>query len=212
MKKLFFLIAVAACLLPLSAGKLAAQYHTYDYITYDKHEVFLQYGAPTFQELSTQIRKVTIVARDGNKYVPDRFVYTGIAALGYNYYTSPYMSLGGYVGISAAMMEMAKTGTQTAVFKSSVLSITGLVTAHWIYYRTGMWELSAHAAAGITRWIDEQEMIVSGSSDISTDTRKWRFAYHLSPLRVRWGGSFGVFADIGLGYKGIANAGVSVRF
>ena len=92
MKKLFFLIAVAACLLPLSAGKLAAQYHTYDYITYDKHEVFLQYGAPTFQELSTQIRKVTIVARDGNKYVPDRFVYTGIAALGYNYYTSPYMS------------------------------------------------------------------------------------------------------------------------
>ena len=63
-----------------------------------------------------------------------------------------------------------------------------------------------------TRWMDEQEMIVSGSQDVSSDTRKWRFAYHLSPLRVRWGSNFGVFADLGFGYKGVANAGISVRF
>ncbi len=212
MKKMFFLIAAVATLMAISAQQLAAQYHPYDYITYDKHEVFLQYGAPTFQELSTQIRKETFVGRDGNTYVPSRFVYTGVAALGYNYYTSPYMSLGGYLGLSAAMMEMAKSSTQKAVFKSSVLSITGLATVYWIYYRAGLWELSAHAAAGLTRWMDEQEMIVSGSQDVSSDTRKWRFAYHLSPLRVRWGGSFGVFADLGFGYKGVANAGISVRF
>lgn len=213
MKKISFLIAAAvATLTAISAQNLAAQYHPYDYITYDKHEVFLQYGAPTFQELSTQIRKETFVARDGNTYAPSRFVYTGVAALGYNYYTSPYMCLGGYLGLSAAMMEMAKSGTKNVVFKSSVLSLTGLVTVHWIYYRTGLWELSAHAAAGLTRWMDEQDMIVSGSQDVSSDTRKWRFAYHLSPLHVRWGGTFGLFADIGLGYKGIANAGISVRF
>lgn len=212
MKKMFFLIAAVATLMAISAQQLAAQYHPYDYITYDKHEVFLQYGAPTFQELSTQIRKETFVGRDGNTYVPSRFVYTGVAALGYNYYTSPYMSLGGYLGLSAAMMEMAKSSTQKAVFKSSVLSITGLATVHWIYYRAGLWELSAHAAAGLTRWMDEQEMIVSGSQDVSSDTRKWRFAYHLSPLRVRWGSNFGVFADLGFGYKGVANAGISVRF
>ncbi len=93
----------------MSAQQLASgTVPSYDYITYDKHEVFLQYGAPTFQELSTQIRKETFVGRDGNIYVPSRFAYTGVAALGYNYYTSPYMSLGGYLGISAAMMEMAK--------------------------------------------------------------------------------------------------------
>ncbi|NLH24402.1 MAG: hypothetical protein GX474_07790 [Bacteroidales bacterium] len=212
MKKMFFLIAAVATLMAISAQQLAAQYHPYDYITYDKHEVFLQYGAPTFQELSTQIRKETFVGRDGNTYVPSRFVYTGVAALGYNYYTSPYMSLGGYLGLSAAMMEMAKSSTQKAVFKSSVLSITGLATVYWIYYRAGLWELSAHAAAGLTRWMDEQEMIVSGSQDVSSDTRKWRFAYHLSPLRVRWGSNFGVFADLGFGYKGVANAGISVRF
>ncbi len=209
---MFFLIAAVATLMAISAQQLAAQYHPYDYITYDKHEVFLQYGAPTFQELSTQIRKETFVGRDGNTYVPSRFVYTGVAALGYNYYTSPYMSLGGYLGLSAAMMEMAKSSTQKAVFKSSVLSITGLATVYWIYYRAGLWELSAHAAAGLTRWMDEQEMIVSGSQDVSSDTRKWRFAYHLSPLRVRWGSNFGVFADLGFGYKGVANAGISVRF
>ena len=213
MKKMLFLITAAvAGLVSMSSQRLAAQYHPYDYITYDKHEVFLQYGAPTFQELSTQIRKETFVGRDGNTYVPSRFVYTGVAALGYNYYTSPYMSLGGYLGLSAAMMEMAKSSTQKAVFKSSVLSITGLATVYWIYYRAGLWELSAHAAAGLTRWMDEQEMIVSGSQDVSSDTRKWRFAYHLSPLRVRWGSNFGVFADLGFGYKGVANAGISVRF
>ncbi|MDD2538717.1 MAG: hypothetical protein WC377_02165 [Bacteroidales bacterium] len=213
MKRLSFLISLTATAVMLtSAEKLLAQYDPYDYITYEKNEVFLQYGAPTFQELSTQIRKETFVARDGNIYVPNRFVYTGVAALGYNYYTSPYMSFGGYLGISAAMMEMARKDSEKAVFKSSVLSITGLVSASWIYYRTGMWEISAHAAAGVTRWIDRQEMISSSGTDVSEDKDRWRFAYHLSPVHIRWGGTFGLFADLGWGYKGVANAGLSVKF
>jgi hypothetical protein len=213
MKRLSILILLmaAAIMLP-SAQTLLAQYDRYDYITYTRHEIFLQYGAPTFQELSTQIRRETSVAKDGKIYVPDRFVYTGVAALGYKYYTSPYMSFGGYLGISAAMMKMAGKDTGTVVFKSSVLSLTGLLTAHWVYFRTGLWEISAHAAAGATRWIDDQEMILSSSQDISQDTARWRFAYHLSPLHVRWGSTLGIFADLGLGYKGVFNAGLSVKF
>jgi hypothetical protein len=163
-------------------------------------------------ELSTQIRKESFAAKDGNLYVPMGFVYTGVAALGYKYYTTPYMSIGGYLGISAAMMEMAKQNTSNPVFKSSVLSVTGLVTINWLYYRSGLWEISAHAGAGLTRWMDEQEMISKNLPDISKDTARWKFAYHLSPVHVRWGGTLGIFADLGWGYKGIANAGLSVKF
>ncbi|HPV87911.1 MAG TPA: hypothetical protein PKU85_01685 [Bacteroidales bacterium] len=213
MKRSFTLpLFTAIAIMFTSVQMLPAQQDHYDYITYTRHEIFLQYGAPTFQELSTRIRHETSVAKDGKIYVPERFAYTGVAALGYKYYTSPYMSFGGYLGISAAMMEMAGKDTGKVVFKSRVLSLTGLITAHWIYYRTGLWEISAHAAAGITKWTDDQEMIISSSRDISRDTVKWRFAYHLSPLHIRWGGTFGLFADLGLGYKGIFNMGFSVKF
>ena len=74
MKRLSFLISLTATAVMLTLLKTLAQYDPYDYITYEKNEVFLQYGAPTFQELSTQIRKETFVARDGNIYVPNRFV------------------------------------------------------------------------------------------------------------------------------------------
>ncbi|MFA5301451.1 MAG: hypothetical protein WC395_02055 [Bacteroidales bacterium] len=213
MKRLYFfiLLTVAASLTATTQARSQA-YNPYDYITYTRHEVFVQYGAPTFMELSTWIRQESFAAKDGNLYLPMGFVYTGVAALGYKYYTTPYMSIGGYLGISAAMMEMAKQNTSNPVFKSSVLSVTGLVTINWLYYRSGLWEISAHAGAGLTRWMDEQEMITQNLPDISQDTARWKFAYHLSPFHVRWGGTLGVFADLGWGYKGIANAGLSVKF
>jgi len=213
MKRLYFfiLLTVAASLTATTQARSQA-YNPYDYITYTRHEVFVQYGAPTFMELSTRIRQESFAAKDGNLYLPMGFVYTGVAALGYKYYTTPYMSIGGYLGISAAMMEMAKQNTSNPVFKSSVLSVTGLVTINWLYYRSGLWEISAHAGAGLTRWMDEQEMITQNLPDISQDTARWKFAYHLSPFHVRWGGTLGVFADLGWGYKGIANAGLSVKF
>jgi len=208
----FFILLSVAAALTATAQTRAQAYDPYDYITYTHHEAFIQYGAPTFMELSTQIRKETFAAKDGSLYVPSGFVYTGVAALGYNYYTSPYMSIGGYLGISAAMMEMSKQNTSNPVFKSSVVSVTGLVTVNWLYYRSGLWEISAHAGAGLTRWMDQQEMISQNLPDISQDTAHWKFAYHLSPFHVRWGGTLGVFADLGWGYKGIANAGLSVKF
>lgn len=205
------LLSFIACLFATQQAK-AQYYGDYDYITYSKHEVFVQYGAPSFQELSTQIRHTSLVARDGNTYEPSRFGYTGVFALGYNYYRSPYVSFGGYLGLSAAMLEMSKKGTSNPVFRSTVLSITGLITGNWVYFRSGLWEMSAQAAVGMTRWIDDQEMMQEMSKDVSADTARWRFAYHLSPFHVRWGGTLGVFADLGWGYKGVVNAGMSVKF
>ena len=48
------LLSFIACLFATQQTK-AQYYGDYDYITYSKHEVFVQYGAPTFQELSTQM-------------------------------------------------------------------------------------------------------------------------------------------------------------
>jgi hypothetical protein len=58
------LLSFIACLFATQQTK-AQYYGDYDYITYSKHEVFVQYGAPTFQELSTQIRHTSLVARTG---------------------------------------------------------------------------------------------------------------------------------------------------
>lgn len=211
MKKLSAIILF--CLVSLAGVQgLQAQAYDDDYYTYGKHEVFFQYGAPTFQELSNQIKHQIVTAKDGQKYEPTHFAYTGVFALGYNFYTSPFMSIGGYLGASTAILQMSKEGSTKSVFSSTVLSLTGLVTANWTYFHSGMWELSAQAAAGVCRWMDEQEMEDEHVKDISKDTARWRFAYHLSPLHVRWGGTFGVYADVGWGYKGVANVGLSIRF
>ena len=41
------LLSFIACLFATQQAK-AQYYGDYDYITYSKHEVFVQYGAPTF--------------------------------------------------------------------------------------------------------------------------------------------------------------------
>lgn len=202
-------------LLILSLQVLQAQrYDDYGYydVSYSKNEIYVLYGAPSFQELSTQIRNLSVQSASGTTYIPSAFSYTGVAAVGYNFYTSPYMFFGLYAGISQASMEMASEKTGNAVYNSTVRSTTGLLSVNWIYFRSGSWELSGQGALGATYWQENQETLNRTSSYKDADTSRWRMAYHLSPFHVRWGGTFGVFADIGWGYRGVANVGLSVRF
>ena len=53
---------------------------------------------------------------------------------------------------------------------------------------------------------------LNSSSRRHVQERKNGVAMHLTPIGIRYGKSFGGFAEIGAGYKGIVNFGVNVKF
>lgn len=184
----------------------------YDYIDYKKSEIYLQYGAPSIIELTNKL-ETKVLEPLGLELAKTK--YTGIGAVGYNFFLTPYISLGAYFGISEADMKLVdKKGND--VYTNHVRNYTGLVGVNWTYFRSGIWEASCGAWLGVAQLDERQEVYYTASSEtkvIPKENDRIRFAYHLTATRVRVGGGvLGAYAEVGFGYKGIANVGVSVRF
>lgn len=185
----------------------------YDYIDYKKSEIYIQYGAPSVIELTNKLETKTLEPL-GLELAKTK--YTGIGAVGYNFYLSPYISLGAYFGISEADMRLTdKKGHD--VYTNHVRNYTGLLGISWTYFRSGIWEASCGAWLGVAQLDERQEILYTATSHdeikIPRENDRYRFAYNLTATRIRVGGGvFGAFAEIGFGYKGLANVGLSVKF
>lgn len=76
----------------------------------------------------------------------------------------------------------------------------------FIYKTFSKCKLYGLAGVGAT-WVTQKKVNSSGPAE----NAGW-FTYQLTPFGIRFGENVGVFAELGYGYKGIANAGVSVEF
>lgn len=186
----------------------------YSYIDYKKSEIYIQYGAPSIIEITQDLDNTTYTKGTiTHKYKEFNQKYTGIGGVGYNFYLNPYVSLGAYFGISEADKEMADEISDKYVYKSHIRNYTGMVGINWTYFRSGIWEASCGCSLGIA-YLDETQAIVDPKhTEIPFEDDNYNFAYNLTATRVRIGGGvLGGFMEIGFGYKGLVNAGLSVRF
>lgn len=212
MKKI--VICILFALFAFSNTLTAQRYDEDVYIAYLKNEFYVQYGFPSIVELTNKLENDTYTSpQHTKKYKGVDTRYSGIAAVGYNRYLNPYFCIGGYFGISEASIKAQDTQTQRIVFTNDVRSYTGMVNLGWTYYRNGIWEVSCGVAAGVA-YKDENQRKADNSSDLIPDEDdRLALAYNLTAMRVRIGGGIvGGFAELGFGYKGIFNAGVSIKF
>lgn len=186
----------------------------YSYIDYKKSEIYIQYGAPTILEITDKLDNTTYnKGTISHKYKETGHKYTGVAGVGYNFYLNPYVSLGAYMGISEADKEMADELTDKYTYKSHIRNYTGMVGINWTYFRSGIWEASCGASLGIAYLDETQALVDPKHNEIPFEDDSYNFAYNLTATRVRVGGGvLGGFMEVGFGYKGLVNAGVSVRF
>lgn len=184
------------------------------YIAYLKNEIYLQYGTPSIVELANELGNDTYVSPQfTKKFKGAGASYTGIGAIGYNRYLTPYFYIGGYFGLSGADVKAKDTETGKIVYTNNVRSITGMVNFGWTYFRSGIWEISGGASVGIVHKDESISKIDKNNQFVPQEDDRLASAYNLTVAKVRVGGGIvGGFAEFGFGYKGIANAGLSIRF
>lgn len=79
---------------------------------------------------------------------------------------------------------------------------------YWWIRRSGISLYSqVSAGAGLFRYADTNDFTETVHRDTETV-----FAYQITPIGFRFGYNLAMFAELGIGFRGLANAGVSISF
>lgn len=140
------------------------------------------------------------------KYTKDKVL--GMFEIGYRYELSDRVKIGGDI----SYLQMDKSFEQTVFETTTKHTIRGqylmvLPTAEFAYIKTPMLTFYGTAAMGVLIG-REKDM----SSDKSFRNNLTQFAFQVNPVGLRVGKKIGAFVELGYGLKGIATAGVSLRF
>ena len=126
--------------------------------------------------------------------------------LTYKYFVSERFAVGGAVGYNNDAMRGRYQLWEAPKYNSKTFTMAGEVDFYYLKKRN----LSLYALGGIgfffvkSKYYDNSSVIATGKNlDITMQ---------LTPIGLRFGKSFGGFAEVGYGYKGIVNMGVNVKF
>jgi len=221
MKKTILFAVIGMALMLVSANVNAKRYYEYDRDVdwFPRNEMYIHYGTPTAMEF---IGKSNNRIYDSNPYYPivcetRNHKYSGAAGLGYNFSISPRFSFGVFGGFSWSQADVYVLGedgkpvNEYLAYTSGIKTWSAMASAHFAWWQEGSMELSSGLYLGAT-YLDET---------ISNRTPKWygwpdpnsrwQFSYHVTAAKFRIGEIVGGFAELGFGYRGIVNIGLSVR-
>ena len=212
MKRTIILLIAVLMALP---SLLQAQGKNDDiYIAYSKNEIYLQYGTPSIVELTNKLGSNTYrTSQYSKEYKSAGGSYSGIAAFGYNRYLNPYFYLGAYFGLGKSESKAKDADTDKIVYSNDMKCLTGMANFGWTYFRSGIWDISCGVSAGLIYKDEATTSLDNNNKYIPTERDQLKFAYNITAAKIRVGsGVIGGFAELGFGYKGIANAGLSIKF
>ena len=181
------------------------------YIDYNKHHISVQYGTANLVEI-VNLFNVRPLNNGGLQFTPGHHWFSGTLGIAYENYLKPKFSLGIYLGVATSGVDMMDSSRKT-VFENFIVSYTAMLDAHYIYYREGITELSSGLYLGVT-YSDANAINYNpayNGSFTPQDSGRALFTYHLTAIRARFGGNIGGFIELGLGYRGILQAGLSIR-
>jgi len=210
------IIAVLTATLLSSYDAFAQRYRERDADYFPRHEMYIQYGTPTLIEFAT-------MANNGikdNDPILDRecesrnHKFTGVAGLGYNFYTTDRLSFGGYLGYSWTQadiyaIKLLGAPTDQLQYTSSMSNWCITAASSLIWWQQGSMELSSGVYLGID--IMNESLRDVAYPDIDEADNRVKFAYHLTAAKFRWGETVGGFVELGFGYRGILNLGLSIK-
>ncbi|KQC01458.1 hypothetical protein [Pedobacter sp. Hv1] len=189
MKKLLFIALLLNCAIFARAQKV---------------EVYGSYGLGSAQEIIDGLSDMGASLFTGGTVSSQTNHLYGPIAVGVNYYFTPRLSAG---------ILYSNTSSRSIVSGGSSSANTYKNTYNVIMARTDY------------RYIDKAVQLYSGISlgssfattkpenGTSTKTASTTdFAYQVNALGIRVGRKIGVFTELGFGYNGIINAGVSMKF
>lgn len=222
MKKVYLVLLTSVIVL-LSSNPIFAQRFRHeselDALYFPRHEIYLQYGTPTVMELVTMLP-----APKGFNAETKNQVFTGTPGIGYNFSLNEDFSLGIFGGYSYSKAniytDVPEASSDILLYGKGIHSYVGQLSANWVYFSEDALELSTGLYLGVAYWDEDVHFYASEGilQDIITEdfvfphsSEQWRLSYHFTACKVRYGNTFGVFGELGFGYRGLVNAGISIK-
>lgn len=208
------ILTAAAALLLISSAAFAQKNMVRDVDYFPRSEIYLQYGTPSLMELTTILSpnfhdEVTNGETRNHKF-------SGIAAIGYNFFVHPRVSIGldfGYGYGSSDMYisdvdEFGPAGEPEFMCKAVVMNYSCHLSGAFTYWQQGPMECSGALYLGVN-YMDES--VRNAVSDELEPNDHLNFSFHITAVKFRYGDMVGGFAELGFGYRGLVNVGLSIK-
>ena len=208
------ILTAAAALLLMSSAAFAQKNMVRDVDYFPRSEIYLQYGTPSLMELTTILSpnfhdEVTNGETRNHKF-------SGIAAIGYNFFFHPRVSIGldfGYGYGSSDMYisdvdEFGPAGEPEYMCRAVVMNYSCHLSGAFTYWQQGPMECSGALYLGVN-YMDES--IRNAVSDELEPNDHLNFSFHITAVKFRYGDMIGGFAELGFGYRGLLNVGLSIK-
>lgn len=208
------ILTAAAALLLISSAAFAQKNMVRDVDYFPRSEIYLQYGTPSLMELTTILSpnfhdEVTNGETRNHKF-------SGIAAIGYNFFVHPRVSIGldfGYGYGSSDMYisdvdEFGPAGEPEFICRAVVMNYSCHLSGAFTYWQQGPMECSGALYLGVN-YMDES--VRDAVSDELEPNDHLNFSFHITAVKFRYGDMVGGFAELGFGYRGLLNVGLSIK-
>ena len=207
------LVLVAILALPEANAK-----RVIDSEYYPCHEMYIQYGTPSVLELATTLTKGFKSVNAGVTGNFGNYKFSGIPAIGYNYSFSEKVSGGIYAGFGYTSADLFLLSDKSGPFKNpvkvcrvKVMSYTAQLMGQFVYWTYGALECSGAIYLGVSYMDEELSDVNSSLSETPKINDRAEVSYHLTAIKVRYGETIGVFAELGFGFRGLVNVGLSIK-
>ena len=208
------ILTAAAALLLISSAAFAQKNMVRDVDYFPRSEIYLQYGTPSLMELTT------ILSPNFHDEVTNgetrNHSFSGIAAIGYNFFVHPRVSIGldfGYGYGSSDMYisdvdEFGPAGEPEFMCRAVVMNYSCHLSGAFTYWQQGPMECSGALYLGVN-YMDES--VRDAVSDELEPNDHLNFSFHITAVKFRYGDMVGGFAELGFGYRGLLNVGLSIK-
>jgi opacity protein-like surface antigen len=171
------------------------------------NEVSLSYGIGSKQQAASEIGTALFSILDFSMDKTNIDNVAGPVIIRYSNNLSRNMNFGLGLSYTGIGLSDKNTDSPAGITKYNVKFYTMLANVNFIYNPDNMIKLYSGAGGGMT----------FASSDITTPEKTetnntQTFAYHLNALGIRIGKNVAGFIELGYGYNGIINGGVSLKF
>jgi len=169
-----------------------------------KSQIEVSYGMISNEELGYDIiNKVLDLFFPEDREVIKR---TGCIFVTYKYFAFERLAFGATTGFNKySRTDYFRNGNYTSL-ENKIVTVSGEVNFYYVKRRN----ISLYSLAGIGLFHRNTETKQAYQQQSQGETNG--VALQFTPIGIRYGKSFGGFAEFGAGYKGVINLGVNVKF
>lgn len=174
--------------------------------SFNHHDFSLSYGVVTPERFYTFKSSILDDQLPDNRYIRDNYSSSGNLFFTYRFVSlNEFLVWGGTVGYGISSMEVYYMGQKQGVIDRQF--ITASFELQYRYVNNGFFQMYSGIGVGL---IAGKERFTSEIEGVNSDSRNMFLpGYQLNLAGVRFGKRLGVYLELGYGYKGIMNIGIS---